>query len=108
MEDGDDAALTTAVLVRGKAVVGGMGLGHAPAACTRHRAVAGGVERAVLGADEAIGERWERIMAASLDEGDRGRLTGALLRVSALAFCATPGHLRVNIEYLKFELVLVD
>ena len=47
-------------------------------------------------------------MAASLDDGDGGQLTGALLRVSALAFCATLGHLRVNIEYLKFELVLVD
>ena len=108
MEDGDDAALTAAVLVGGKTVVGGVGLGHAPAACARHGAVARGVDGAILGANEAVGERRERIMAVSLDDGDGGQLTGALLRVSALAFCATLGHLRVNIKYLKFELVLVD
>ena len=108
MEDGDDATLTTAVLVGGETVVGGVGLGHAPAACARHRTVAGGVDGAVLGTDEAIGERWERIVAARLDDGDGGWLTGALLGVSALALCATFGHLQVNIEYLKFELMLVD
>ena len=108
MEDRDDAALTAAVLVGGKTVVGGVGLGHAPAACARHGAVAGGVNRAILGADEAIGERWERMVAARLDDGDGGRLTGALLGISVLALCTAFGHLRVNIECLKLEVVLVD
>ena len=108
MENGDNATLTAAMFVGGEAVVGGVGLGHAPVACARHGAVARGVDRAVLGADKTIGERWERIVAASLDNGDRGRLTGVLLRVSALALCASFGHLRVNIEYLKLEVVLVN
>ena len=108
MKDGDDAALTAAIFMGGEAVVGGVGLGHVPAACARHGTVMGGMDGTVLGTDEAIGERWERIVAARLDDGDRGRLTGALLGVSALALCATFGHLRVNIEYLKFEFVLVD
>ena len=63
---------------------------------------------AVFGADEAIRERWERIVAARLDDGDRGRLSGALLGVSTLALCTMLGHLRVNIEYLKFKVVLVN
>ena len=57
VEDGDDATLTAAVLVGSEAVVSGVGLGHAPVAGARHGAVAGGVERAILGADEAIRER---------------------------------------------------
>ena len=32
MEEGDDAMLTTAMFVGGEAVVGSVGLGHAPAA----------------------------------------------------------------------------
>ena len=76
MEDGDDATLAAAVLVGGETIVGGMGLGHAPAACPRHGAVTRGVDGAILGANEAVGERQERIMAASLDDGDGGRLTG--------------------------------
>ena len=108
MKDGDDATLTAAMLMGGETVVGSVGLGHAPAACARHGAVAGGVDGAILGADEAIGERWERMVAARLDDGDGGQLTGALLGVSALALGTTLGHLRVNIEYLKFEVVLVD
>ena len=95
MENRDDAALTAAMLVRGETVVSGMRLGHAPAACARHRAVAGGVDGAVLRADEAIRERWERIVTASLDDGDGGRLAGVLLGVSALAFGTMLGHLRV-------------
>ena len=106
MEDGDNAMLTTAMFVGGEAVVGSMGLGHTPAACMRHGAIARGVDRAVLGADEAVGERWERMVAARLDDGDGGRLAGALLGVPLLVLCAMFGHLRVNIEYLKFELVL--
>ena len=108
MEDGDDAVLTAAMLMRGEAVVRGARLGHVPAACARHGAIARGVDGAVLGADEAIRERRERIMAASLDDGDGGRLTGALLRVSALALCTMFGHLRVNIEHLKLEVMFVD
>ena len=108
MKDGDDATLTAAMFVRGKAIVGGVGLGHAPAACTRHGTVAGGVNRAVLGTDEAIGERWERMVATRLDDGDGGQLTGALLGISALALCTAFGHLRVNIEHLKLEVMLVN
>ena len=63
---------------------------------------------AVFGADEAVRERWERMVAARLDDGDGGRLSGALLGVSSLTLCATFGHLQVNIEYLKFEIVLID
>ena len=33
VENGDNAALTAAMFVGGEAVIGGMGLGHAPAAC---------------------------------------------------------------------------
>ena len=66
MKDGDNAALTAAVLVGGETVVGSVGLGHAPAACAQHGAVAGGVDGAVLRADEAIGERWERIVAETV------------------------------------------
>ena len=66
------------------------------------------MDGAVFRADEAIRERWERIVAASLDDGDGGRLTGVLLGVSTLALCTTLGHLRVNIKYLKLEIVLVD
>ena len=33
MENGDDATLTTAMLVGGEAIVSSVGLGHAPAAC---------------------------------------------------------------------------
>ena len=108
MKNGDDATLTAAMLVGGETVVGGVGLGHAPAACARHGAVAGGVDGAVLGADEAIGERWERMVVARLDNGDGGWLTGALLGISALALGTTLGHLRVNVEYLKFEVVFFD
>ena len=108
MEDGDDATLTTAMFVGGEAVVGSVRLGHAPAACTRHGAIMRGVNGAILGADEAIGERWERMVAARLDDGDGGRLSGALLGVPALALCAMLGHLQVNIKYLKFEVVLVN
>ena len=93
MKDGDDATLTAAMLMGGEAVVCGVGLGHAPAACARHRTVAGSVDGAVLRADEAIGERWKRIVAARLNDGDRGRLTGTLLGVSTLALGATLGHL---------------
>ena len=77
----------------GEAVVSSMGLGHAPAACARHGAVAGGVNGAILGADEAVRKRWERMVAARLDDGDGGRLSGALLGVSTLALGATLGHL---------------
>ena len=93
MEDGDDATLTAAMFMGGEAVVGGVGLGHAPAACVRHGTVVGGMDGAVLGADEAIGERWERMVAARLDDGDGGWLTGALLGVSMLALGTTLGHL---------------
>ena len=93
MINGDDAALTTAMLMRGEAVIGGVGLGHAPAACTRHGAVAGGVDGAVFRADEAIGEGWEGVVAAGLDNGDGGRLSGALLGVPALVFGATLSYL---------------
>ena len=66
------------------------------------------MDGAVLGADEAVGERWERIVAVRLDDGDGGWLTGALLGVSALALGTMLGHLRINIEYLKFKVVLID
>ena len=33
MENGDDAMLTAAMFVGGEAVVGGVGLGHAPTTC---------------------------------------------------------------------------
>ena len=108
MKNGDDATLTAAMFVGGEAVVGGVGLGHAPAACARHGTVAGGVDGAVFGADEAVGERQERIMAARLDDGDGGWLAGALLGVSALALGTTFGHLRVNIECLKLEVMFFD
>ena len=85
-----------------------MGLGHAPVVCVRHGAIARGVNGAILGTDEAIRERGERMVAARLDDRDGGRLSGALLGVSTLAFCAMLGHLQVNIEYLKFEVMLVD
>ena len=107
MENGDNAALTATMFMGGKAIVSGVGLGHAPVACAQHGAVARGVDGAVLRADEAVRERWERMVAARLDDGDGGRLSGALLGVSALALCTTLGHLRVNIEYLKFKVVLV-
>ena len=93
MENGDDATLTAVMLVGGEAIVGGVGLGHAPAACTRHGTITGGVDGAVFGTDEAVRERWERIVAARLNDGDGGWLTGALLGVSALALCAMLGHL---------------
>ena len=108
MENGDDATLTTAMFVGGEAVVGGMGLGHAPAACTQHRTVVGGMSGAILGADKTVGERWERMVAARLDDGDRGRLSGALLGISVLALCTTLGHLQVNIKYLKLEVMFVN
>ena len=66
------------------------------------------MDRAVLGADEAIGERQERMVVVRLGDVDGGRLTGAFLGVSTLALCTTFGYLRVNIEYLKLEIVLVD
>ena len=93
MEDRDNAALTAAMFVRGEAVVGGVGLGHAPAACVRHGTVMGGMNGAILGTDEAVSERWERMVAARLDDGDGGWLTGALLGVSMLALGTTLGHL---------------
>ena len=93
MEDGDDATLTAAMFVRGEAVVGSVGLGHAPSACVRHGTVAGGVDGAVLGADEAVGERWEGMVMAGLDNGDGGWLGGALLGVPTLALGATLGYL---------------
>ena len=93
MEDGDDAALTAAMLVRGEAVVSGVRLGHAPAACARHGAVTGGVDGAVLRADEAIGEGREGMVTAGLDNGDGGWLSGALLGVPTLALGATFGYL---------------
>ena len=93
MGDGDDATLTAAVLVGGEAVVGGVGLGHTPAACARHGTVAGGVDGAVLGADEAIGERRERMVTAGLDNGDGGWLGGVLLGVPSLVLGATLGYL---------------
>ena len=85
-----------------------MGLGHAPAACARHGAIARDVNGAVLRTDEAVRERWERMVAARLDDRDGGWLSGVLLGVSALVLCAMLGHLQVNIEYLKFEVVLID
>ena len=108
MKDRDDAMLTTTMFVGGEAVVGGMGLGHAPAACARHGTVTGGMNGAILGADEAVRERWERMVVMRLDDGDGGWLSGALLGISALALCAMLGHLQVNIKYLKLEVVLVD
>ena len=48
------------------------------------------------------------MVATRLDNGDGGWLSGALLGVSALALCTTLGHLQVNIEYLKFKVVLVN
>ena len=93
MEDRDDATLTAAMFVGGEAVVSGVGLGHAPAACARYGTVAGGMDGAILGADEAVRERWERMVAARPDDGDGGRLSGALLGISTLALCATLGHL---------------
>ena len=72
MENGDNAALTAAMFVGGEAVVGSVGLGHAPAACAQHGAVVGGVNGAVLGADEAVRKRWERMVAVRLDDGDGG------------------------------------
>ena len=63
---------------------------------------------AILRTDEAVGERRERMVVARLDNGDWGQLGCALLGVSLLAFCATFGHLQVNIKYLKFELVLIN
>ena len=93
MKNGDDATLTAAMFVGGEAVVGGVGLGHAPAACVRHGAVAGGMDRAVLGADKAVRKRWEGVVAAGLDNGDGGRLSGALLGVPALVFGATLSYL---------------
>ena len=108
MIDGDDAALTAAMFMGGEAIVGGVGLGHAPAACAQHGAVAGGVDGAILGADEAVREGWERILAARLDDGDGGQLGGVLLGVSLLALCTAFGHLQVNIGYLKLEVVLID
>ena len=93
VENGDNTVLTATMFVRGEAVVGGVGLGHAPVACTRHRTVAGGVNGAVLRTDEAVRKGWERMVAARLDDGDGGRLSGALLGVSVLALGATLGHL---------------
>ena len=93
MENGDDATLTAAMFVGGEAVVGGVGLGHAPAACVRHGTVAGGMSGTILRADKAVGERRERMVVTSLDDGDGGRLSGTLLGVSALALCAALGHL---------------
>ena len=66
------------------------------------------MDRAVFGANEAVGERRERMVAARLDDGDRGRLGSALLRISLLMFCAMLGHLQVNIKDLKLEVVLID
>ena len=48
------------------------------------------------------------MVAVRLDDGDRGRLHGTFLGVSTLMLGATLGHLQVNIEYLKFEVLLVD
>ena len=93
MENGDNVALTAAMFVGGEAVISGVGLSHAPAACARHGAIARGVNGAVLRADEAVRERWERMVAVRLDDRDGGRLSGALLGVSALALCTTLGHL---------------
>ena len=66
MENRDDAALTAAMFVGGEAIVSSVGLGHAPAACARHGAVARGMNGGVLGTDEAVRERWERMVAASV------------------------------------------
>ena len=93
MENGDNAALTAAMFVRGEAVVGGMGLGHAPVASVRHRTVTGGMNGAILRAEKAIGERWERMVVARLDDGDRGWLCGAFLGVSTFTLGAMLGHL---------------
>ena len=108
MENGDDTMLTAAMLMRGEAIVGSVGLGHAPAARAQHGAITGGMNGTVFRTDEAVRERWERMVMARLDDGDSGQLSGMLLGVSALALCAMFGHLRVNIEYLKLEVMLVD
>ena len=86
VENGDNAALTAAMFVGGEAVVSSMGLGHAPAACVRHGAIARGVNGAVLRTDEAVRERWERMVAARLDDGDGGRLS-----------CKVPSDLRYDL-----------
>ena len=66
------------------------------------------MDGAIFRADKAVGERWERMVMVRLNDGDGGRLGGTLLGVSSLMLCATSGHLRVNIEYLKFEVMLID
>ena len=93
VEDGDDATLTAAMFVGSEAVVGGVGLSHAPAACARHGAVTGSVDGTVFGADETVRERRERVVTAGLDNGDRSWLGGALLGVPTLALGATLGYL---------------
>ena len=93
MENGDNATLTTAMFVGSEAIISAVRLGHTPAAGAQHRVITGGVNRAILRADEAIGERWERMVVARLDDRDGGWLGDALLGVPLLMFCAMFGHL---------------
>ena len=86
MEDGDDAALTAAMLMRGEAVVSSMGLGHAPSAGVQYGTIVGGVNGAIFGADKAVRERWERMVTVRLDNGEglAGWCTSGGLLVYAL------------------------